>query len=268
MHILPEEARPDMPNAAANPSRAGTSGDGVGPAPRISARRALIWLMATTVALNVVSLVIRHLNNLKIPGTYNLNRLLDLNGESNIPAWYSSSLWFIAALLLGAIAVSKHRASAPFVAHWFGLCAVCVFLSIDEAAMIHEAIGNVLHNEVFDRWSFLDVDGGWIYSWMYFGIAFVFVFLLVYWRFLRHLPPRIMRLMITSGAIFLFGAMGLESISAAAEHNNIVIATANLWTILIAAEEFFEMVGVVLFIYSLLAYMCTERLQIELAVSD
>jgi hypothetical protein len=246
--------------APVDPSRAGIGDAGLQALP-FSPRRVLVWLMVTTVALIVVSLVIQLL--------YNLKRWLDLDGEANIPAWYSSSLWLIAALLSSLIAVSKHRASAPFVAHWFGLCAVCVFFSMDEAAQIHEYIGLALDRQVFRRWAFLDVYQGWVFSWEYYGIAFVLVFLLVFRRFLRHLPPRILLLMITAGAIFLFGALGVETISAAAVNKKIDIPTPNLWTIiLVAAEEFFEMAGVVLFIHSLLAYMRIDRLRIQLLLSD
>lgn len=232
----------------------------------ISARTVLFWLLGGGALLAVLSIATKVLDDL--PGMATLEPIFDLNGEGNVAAWYGSALWLLSGTLAALIAISKRAGGGEFVVHWFGIAAVCVFLSIDEAALIHETMGNVLRRSVFDRWPQLDIDGGWIYSWMYYGIALVAAFLLLFRRFMLHLPRRILIAMVVAGAVFLTGALGIESISAAVEHENIREPTGNEWTAIITAEEGFEMAGVALFVYALMLYVAAGEVTLRLPIRE
>lgn len=62
--------------------------------------------------------------------------LFDLNGEENIPAFYSAALLLSAAVLLGRIAFLKRR--SRYCLYWASLSMLFVYLSVDEAMAIHE----------------------------------------------------------------------------------------------------------------------------------
>lgn len=255
---------PTIESDGTNTSRPGV--ESTDAAVTISPRRVLRFLLCVTLALTVVCVGVDLLkNHSDVRGLTRLVRLLSLNGEANIPSWYSSLLWLIAAFLAGTTAACKKRASGRFVAHWVGFAIVCAYLSLDESAMIHETAGDLI-SKVFKKWSFLRLDGGWIYSWMYYGIAFVAVFLVVYRNFLLHLPRRVLGLLVVAGTVYLGGAFGVESLSAAADHEKIGELSADTWTLMIGAEEFLEMLGVVLLIYALLTYMRMQRVRADLEV--
>ena len=65
-------------------------------------------------------------------------RLFILSGEANIPSWYASSTLLLCSILLAMIACGKKRAGDSYLMHWSALSVIFLFLSLDEAAMIHE----------------------------------------------------------------------------------------------------------------------------------
>lgn len=77
--------------------------------------------------------------------------LLDLDGEANLPTWYSSIQLFLTACFFGVFAyrkVSKKEKVSWLLLVW---PLVFVFLSLDETAQIHEWLG---------RWSDVILPGG------------------------------------------------------------------------------------------------------------
>lgn len=70
--------------------------------------------------------------------------LFDLNGEANIPAWFSAMGLLTASLLLALIASATRTTAGRYVRHWWGLALVFAYVSLDEAASIHELSGEPL----------------------------------------------------------------------------------------------------------------------------
>lgn len=70
-----------------------------------------------------------------------LTSFIDLNGEQNLPTWYSSILWFHVAVLLGLFAWCNFSFSR--LRSWLLLMLPLIFLgfSLDEAVQIHEWLG-------------------------------------------------------------------------------------------------------------------------------
>src|SRR5262245_8048616 len=62
---------------------------------------------------------------------------LSLSFEANVPTWYSSSLLLLCALVAGSIALKR----PPWHRHWWGITGVLAWMSLDEAAEIHEHLG-------------------------------------------------------------------------------------------------------------------------------
>jgi hypothetical protein len=171
-------------------------------------------------------------------------RLFDLDAEANIPTWFSTSVLFFCSLLVGAWAKKANR--APYAVHWLCLSLLFLFLSIDEAASLHEALGAFLENK-------LHPTGFFTAAWVIPGLAFIAVVLISYLKFLWHLPQKTRYQFLGAGIIYVLGAVGLEMIAA-----NFWWSSNQLegfsYALLVAGEEFLEMSGVIAFIYSFLCY--------------
>ncbi|MFK5937894.1 MAG: hypothetical protein QM497_05785 [Sulfurimonas sp.] len=127
---------------------------------------------------------------------------------------------------------------------------IFLFLSIDEMISIHENFTRITKLLV-------DTTGLLYYAWIIpYGIALI-IFILTYSKFLLHLPKNIMLLFILSGSIFVLGAIGIEMFGGEnvelMKGSNDSLHYAVLYTI----EETLEMLGIALFIYTLLTYIKT-----------
>jgi len=168
--------------------------------------------------------------------------------EKNVPTLYSSFALILCAMLLSIIALKHKRLGSSYLP-WFGLAFIFLFLSIDEIASIHE-------NLIKPTRSTFNTSGLLYYAWVIpYGIALV-VFLLAYLKFLMNLPRKIMMLFIISGVIYVSGALGFELIGGLHADSH---GTNNLmYSFITTCEEFLEMLGVIIFIYSLLYYIISE----------
>lgn len=167
----------------------------------------------------------------------------DLAGEANIPSWYASITLLLCAALIWYISAIKLRERAPYRWHWRGLALIFIFLSLDEAAAIHEWSDNLLAT--------YNLEGFFYYAWVVFGIAFVLVVGALYLPFLLRLPRRTAQLFVLAGCLYVGGALIVEMTGARYEfvHGG---ATAMTYQLIAAFEELCEMVGVLIFVYALL----------------
>ena len=181
----------------------------------------------------------------------NLVETFDLNNENNIPTFYSTFLLVACAALL-AIIGSGSKADTPDIAYWRWLCVIFLFLAVDEDASLHELLIGPMKRS-------FDLPRLLLFAWVIpYGVA-VLVIGFLYLKFVLRLPARTRRLVIMAGTVYLAGALGFELIGGAylAQHNEV----ENLnYLLLVAAEEFLEMAGSILFIYTLLDFL-GDRLQ-------
>lgn len=175
-----------------------------------------------------------------------LVRIVNVNRESNIPAWYASALLLGAAGLLGLIATVKRARHEPFARHWLGLTLIFLYLSIDEAAAIHETLTEPLQ-------AAFNTSGYLTFAWVIAAVPLVIVFGLVYLRFLLALPRRTRVGFIAAGVLYVGGALVIESISANEWMGS--DGRSLLYSAIGTVEELCEMLGVVVLIYTLLDYM-------------
>lgn len=182
---------------------------------------------------------------------YGLIPLFNLDDENNIPTFFSVSLLFFAAVLIGLIALLKKKVSDPFTAHWAILAFIFLYLAIDEAASIHELLGRPTR-ERLGSWA---ATGAFFFSWVIPGIALVVVLALVYLRFWLHLPLRTRLLTFIAGSLYIGGAIGVEIIGGAYFE---LYGLDFTYIIIASIEESLEMVGVILFVFALLKYIATS----------
>jgi hypothetical protein len=170
----------------------------------------------------------------------------DLNSESSAPAWYSTSLWLLAAFLaLGAGAQCIER---WYRNRWRSLAVVFAFMSLDESAGIHERIGSVM---VY----WIKLTGFFYYVWVIYGFFIVIALTVIYARFILSLPRKVFLTFVLAAAVFLSGALGMEMTGAAVESGQIDFPFGLDWRKAIALEELAEMIGVIILIFGLLLFL-------------
>ena len=163
----------------------------------------------------------------------------DMMAEHNIPTWYASFLWIVLAALgmLGAV-LTNRRIS------WIVLAGVAITAALDEYAQMHEWLDNI--GNVLQEWLGTELWFTWVIPGVLIAVAVVAALLPLVWR----LPVRQRGLLLLAGAVFLLGAVVVESIS------GLVLASFNdeiTWHyyLITLVEETLELVGVCLAIAAL-----------------
>lgn len=210
---------------------------------RIAWWRSVLWLMVPVLVLSFTSGLLYLVFFLSEPGeaqtTLYWFYFFDVGREINVPTWFSAGLWIVAAVLAGYFArhAPRNRRS------WVLFAVVCAMASLDETLELHERL-DVLGNAIAEH---LPVHLG--FTWVIPGavIALAVVALLI--RLVLNLPrgPRLGLLL--AGAVFMIGAVGVESLS------GLYIGRETLpWQffLLTLIEETLEMTGEALAVASLL----------------
>ncbi len=178
----------------------------------------------------------------------NVARLMtrfDLGHEPSLPAWFSSMVLLINSAVLILIGRVKKLQADLFAMHWLVLGLLFLALSIDEAVMFHEMIDKLISFKV-------STSGFLLFPWAVVGLGFALTVFLVYGKFLLQLPPRFALLFVSSGALFVGGAVGMEFLAGSVIDQ---FGVASIYhTIVQTIEESLEMAGSILFFYSLTEY--------------
>jgi hypothetical protein len=212
-------------------------------------RKIAYWLLAIVAFLllaNLVSIYFKFVLN----QDYGFTRTFYFNTEANIPSFYSALSMVMSSVILFFIGNLEMRIDKTQARCWKLLGYVFLFLSIDEFISIHENLTGMTRNIVGDG------GGYFYYAWVIpyvvvFGIIFVYLI-----RFFFRLPVRLRVQFAIAGTIFLTGAVAMEVIGGRYAFHN---GTANLnYALLVTGEELLEMLGIIVFNYSLLKYFIKE----------
>ncbi len=205
----------------------------------------VLVLMAASLGASLLSFVPIH-DPLLREVRESVVRLTWLDGEGNIPAWYSASLFLLCSFLLAAIAFAQRQHHGGQVVRWLVLSLIFLFLSLDETAQLHELSIQPLRD-------FFGATGFLHYAWIIPAGICVALFVLGYLSFLAKLPPRTRWLFLMAGALFVGGALGVEAFSG--KHASLHGEQNLTYHLIITIEELLEMAGLVVFIYALLDYI-------------
>lgn len=208
-------------------------------------------LIIVVIALNAIGFIGRLVEyRLGIKETTEFVRLFHVAEEGNITSWYSSLSLLFCAILLAFIANVKKSAKDVYGKHWGILSLIFVFLSLDEAATIHEI-------SILPLRKLLNLTGVLHYSWVIVAIPLLLFFLFYFSRFLISLPKDTRNLFVFAGIVFVGGALGLEMVSGyllSSEMERRLVFNS----LSITLEELAENVGIVIYIYALLFYIKTH----------
>jgi hypothetical protein len=178
---------------------------------------------------------------------YGLINLFNLDGESNIPSYFSASLLLLAALLLSIISVLKRKSRAPYALQWTILAFTFVYLAVDEAASIHELLTRPTEELLGDR-----TIGIFYFAWVIPGMAITLVFALLFLKFFLHLPLQIKLFVLLAAILYIGGAIGVEMIGGRYAEQRRDELTYNM---IVTLEESLEMAGAIVFIHALMTYI-------------
>ncbi len=177
----------------------------------------------------------------------------DANREKSFPTLFSAYALLLCSFLLGAISLARRTAGARYVAHWALLGGIFLYLSVDEALVIHEKL-------ILPLQSALDTGGLLRHAWVIPGAAAVLILGLAYLRFVLDLPAGVRNLFVLAGAVYVGGALGMEMVGG---YYLGAFGDTLGQELLTNTEEALEMLGVVVFVYALLTYMGLHAEKIE-----
>lgn len=201
------------------------------------------WLIIITIliiASNIINLTVGE-------WSWRFYRLMDTDGESNFPAWFSSFLLVLAAGLayqcsLAAKDKQAEREGWQFLV--FGL----LYMSCDEVAMLHENIGLLIKKYLFQAENLKWFSGEIIL--VPFAVFFIAVIAVKLRNYLKG-SRRAIRFLLAGALVYAFGAFVLDSVI------NFITTDIDSWLFKIESllEESLEMFGVILVIKGLLEHL-------------
>jgi len=173
-------------------------------------------------------------------------RLFNSDTEQNIPSLYSACALLFCSMLLAIITYAKKFTRHCYIRHWGALSIIFLYLALEEAVSLHEQMIEPMR-------STLKLGGIFYFAWVIPGAIFAGICLLSFLSFLKALPAKTRRLFLTAGTTFVGGALGMEMLGGL--YANLYGQSNMMYAIITSTEEFFEMLGIVIFIYALLSYI-------------
>ncbi len=142
---------------------------------------------------------------------------------------------------------SKKLQSDLWWRKWRTLSIIFFILAIDEIASIHEVL---IIDDLADA---LNLPSFWHSVWVIPGTILVAIFIWKYWEFILYLPNQLKPYFLIGISLYLGGALGMEMVGS---YYDGIDGQQNLvYAMLATIEEVMEMIGCVVFIYSLLTYL-------------
>lgn len=157
----------------------------------------------------------------------------DVGREYNMATWFNSGLWLLMGVLSALIALARPR----FRAAWWLLAVVGLFASVDEYLEVHERL-DIPANRLAEL---LPFDLG--FTWVLLGAPIALVICLLLLRLVLSLPARARNGLLLGGALFVLGAIGVETLNGLIlSRNDFMVDNAFIYGTMI--EELLEMSGV------------------------
>jgi hypothetical protein len=212
--------------------------------------RFLVLIVSGLTALSLVGQLAVHfapdfVGRDRFAATFNINR------EANVPTLYSTLAILGCAVLLHVIAGVEREGGGRWSRHWRLMSVIFVGLAADEFLVFHEVINHRLHLPVFT------------WSWIAVGIVFVIAVGLIFFRMIQQLPSPTRGLFMLAALIYLGGAIVMETV--ASQHIAEWGYDSLIYALCVTAEEFLEMIGIVVFIYALLSYLTQDGRKVVLS---
>lgn len=172
----------------------------------------------------------------------------DVNSEANLTTYYSVTMAMLSAFLLFIIAYFKNAAKDKYRIHWAALAGFLLYISMDDASVIHEKSSKYLKG-------FSDLGGWFEYKWVFIGLVVIGILAIAFFQFWLHLDNKYKALFLASAAMFFGGAVGTEMLGGHWAYSN---GSKNFTYVLFnTLEQSLQYAGLILLAFSLLLYIKT-----------
>lgn len=216
----------------------------------------LLSAIALLMLLNLLERVIVHWLNSQ-GNSQLISIYFNFDEEANLPSLYSSLTLGFSSYLLSIIATFSKQIKAKYTRHWQALAWIFLYLAIDEMCSIHELLIPILKGVV-------NAQGLLYFPWVIPAFCLVIIFLIIFRKFILALPNQTKVFFLLAGAIYIFGALGMEMIGGyIADH----YGYNTIYGIASSIEELSEMLGIVVFINALLNYLQSQVSELHFCLS-
>jgi hypothetical protein len=202
-------------------------------------------LTISIVVLGLLHLLLLVLTTWVLPGSGGLHivdLVVNVDQEGGLPMWFSTVLLAIT----GLVALDLAGADRPGRRAWATLGAVVLFLSVDEAATIHERIGSALEHNVP---GVADLPFN---AWVLVYVPLALLVLVLFVPHLRSVPKALRRRLVLAGALYVLGAAGMEiAVGLAVPDDGSAFVARQLFAL---GEEMLELAGAALLLLTLVTY--------------
>jgi hypothetical protein len=183
----------------------------------------------------------------------------DLDQEANVPTYFSTLILMISAVLFAIIGMLKPPGKNSFAQHWKGLGLIFFFLSVDEAAVLHERFIGIFE-------LYFKPTGIFYFGWVILAIPLVLIVAVAYFKFFLHLPTKMKILFVVSAFFYLAGAVGMEMAGGWFAEN--YGENRPFYNVITTVEEILEITGIITLIYALLLYIHQNFHELRFRVVD
>ena len=224
----------------------------------VSARKVGFFLLCPVLVLAALTVPMELAEQAFRPVSWtvaDLFRRFTLNSEGAIPAWFSTMLLLCAGSLLVFCGLFYRTKGDRWWKHWTALGALFGLLSLDEAIGLHETLMAPMSKLV-------EAEGIFHFAWVIPGAIVVGVLGLAWLPFLWHLNKTTRNRFIVAACLFVGGALGMEMVGGLVIEQFGEYSIAYMLTTTV--EETCEMLGMVVFISSIVAHLTNELGEIRL----
>lgn len=210
-----------------------------------------VLIVATILVLSAFGYVFQDATGKHLMGFI---RLIDVGEEESIPTYFSTINLLLSSVLAFLIYRHEKFSGRSIQYYWLALCLLMLYLSIDEAAGIHENFSRVhrRHGIVLPMFE--------THPWLLYGILFSAVVGGLFIPFLRSLPKKTAMYLMIAGIVFLIGAIGVEFLGGLMLQTGFTERGSLVYNLRRVVEEAFEMYGIVIFNCTLFGEIVERRL--------
>ena len=207
-----------------------------------AARRVLLFAIVALLAVSLSAEALKYGAGWRLGSG---ERIVNVAMEGSIPTWFSFLLMLACAFWCVAAGGTLVRARTPQARTWLLLAGLLTYMSIDEAAALHERAVRPMR-------LLLDSPRVLNYAWVVPGAVVVIAVGVLLRGWARTLPRDTRRAFVRAAVVFVAGALGVEALGGwyAAVWGRATFGYAVLTTI----EEGGEMAGLAMFLVALLRY--------------
>ncbi|WP_187261816.1 hypothetical protein [Pontibacter beigongshangensis] len=222
--------------------------------------KVLFVIVLLNIAVLALEYYLKTYTNSTITGSHSfklyVTGMFNLEGEKNVPTYFSTINLLISALLLFTVSRYVKNSNRPlYFRQWRFLGFLFTWLAMDELFQLHELSINPMRSFLQlvlqkENLGFLHFPWYILYVLLMAGVGLYLA------RFVFSLPRRTFINFVVSGGIFLSGAVGMEMLGGYISSNTDSDILGKLSTTM---EETLEMLGIILFIYSLIRHLEDQK---------